>query len=760
MSAAGNNEERALETLKALLVGEERSRLDGVRERVARLEQQAGDDEALQASVTRIIAGALRDAEVERHDELARSIAPMVVSTIRYEIVNSRDQMVEALYPITGQLVSAYVASAMRDLMEEINRRLESGLSARRYYLRMKSFATGRPYSELVLAELNAPRVEALYLVRRGSGELIDSWSAPANMGDGRQGGAMAGRAAEVARGGDRERLLGSFLTALTEFAREAFRAEEGALQTLDLQSHRIYLRASPAHLIAAKCSSAVPHNIERALDGIFLEVLSKHADALAGANATPRADLLAVLPDFASRLESELTEISEKRSGGNGLATGMLGLVAAALVAWLGWTTFVDWRENTVREQVLAMKQELPSFQGYPVTVRVDDLGRRITLEGLAQSLADRDALLSRIDAELSPRQLRNDITIVPDLATARELAGRTDALNERLSGVARLVEAIDPRQLQAVTGELEALRRGLAEIEQRTAAIAEQQAEFARVVSTAASRSDIEGEREARGRDRAALEQSVGSLAAALAVLQRDLTQGASKAALEALDERLAQLVGRFGDVEMALAGAASRSRLAELHSAIGVLSQDLAHTRNEVGAAAAGADVARLVGVIETLSRRLAQIERQVDLGPVSASLETLGSRLGELERTLSSPSQRLDDFISQNAVFFDTGTNVRNDARARAALRRLAQILVDGDFSIRVVGYTDDAGSAAANELLAVNRAEAVKAILLEFGVKDEQVITVGRAERLVLSNFNGPGSPNRRVEFERGFAGER
>ncbi len=33
--------------------------------------------------------------------------------------------MVEALYPITGELVKAYVATAMKDLTRRMNRRLE-----------------------------------------------------------------------------------------------------------------------------------------------------------------------------------------------------------------------------------------------------------------------------------------------------------------------------------------------------------------------------------------------------------------------------------------------------------------------------------------------------------------------------------------------------------------------------------------------------------------------------------------------------------
>ena len=56
------------------------------------------------------------------HERLAEAMAPVVVETIHAELVNSRDKMVEALYPITGRLVSAYVANAFKDLLAETSR--------------------------------------------------------------------------------------------------------------------------------------------------------------------------------------------------------------------------------------------------------------------------------------------------------------------------------------------------------------------------------------------------------------------------------------------------------------------------------------------------------------------------------------------------------------------------------------------------------------------------------------------------------------
>ena len=92
---------------------QERRQQGDLDRRIDGLFERAGTDERLKASVATIIDGALVQAEVSRHDQLAQAIAPLVVRTVRTEIRNSQDVLVEALYPMTGRMVKAYVASAM-----------------------------------------------------------------------------------------------------------------------------------------------------------------------------------------------------------------------------------------------------------------------------------------------------------------------------------------------------------------------------------------------------------------------------------------------------------------------------------------------------------------------------------------------------------------------------------------------------------------------------------------------------------------------
>ncbi|MBI3544227.1 MAG: OmpA family protein [Deltaproteobacteria bacterium] len=104
--------------------------------------------------------------------------------------------------------------------------------------------------------------------------------------------------------------------------------------------------------------------------------------------------------------------------------------------------------------------------------------------------------------------------------------------------------------------------------------------------------------------------------------------------------------------------------------------------------------------------------------------------------------------------KNDLVFDTGSS---DVKPEAArqLDELGQVLAKyKDDRIRINGYTDDVGSAADNETLAKNRADAVRDVLLSHGVDPGQLISTGFGEsRPVASNKTAQGrSRNRRVEL--------
>ena len=74
----------------------------------------------------------------------------------------------------------------------------------------------------------------------------------------------------------------------------------------------------------------------------------------------------------------------------------------------------------------------------------------------------------------------------------------------------------------------------------------------------------------------------------------------------------------------------------------------------------------------------------------------------------------------------------------------------------DWGLRIVGHTDASGRAEHNEALSLDRANAVKAALVERGVDEKRLLTAGDGEKRPVAANNTPEGRalNRRVELDR------
>lgn len=696
--------------------------------------ERAGTEERMRASVAAVLDGALVDAEVKRHDELSKAMAPLVVKTIKTELVNSRDEMVEALYPITGRLVAAYVSNAVKDMMADINRRLEAGLSGGWFGLKAKSVASGSTMAEVALAETARLEVEELFLIRRGSGELVERW-------------ASAGAVAPA--GDNRSALVGGFLTAITEFAKEAFASDATSLQTLDMQTHRVYVRASPAFLLAAKCRGLVPPGAERMLDEEFLRALESHPDRLgaqagrAGAATAgqPTAGkgapvIAAMLPGIAKSLESRVAaeEALRQRRGKRRLKVAALVLLAPFII-WGSWSAYQGWLTSTTRRAAQQVIAASPDLVGYPIRLDVARGGGRVTLAGLVPTADVQARLLSDMKRALPGTEIVSQIAAIPAAPVAPDVEPHLAAVRQTIATVGEeAARATTRRALERARGRLGIVAGDVARLDQPGAS---------------------DAVRRATGELKLALgevEQGLRSAGDAFSGSRRD-PAGEARAveALVLVERRFLAATSRFARA----LGAESRA---------GAMPGAQGGTRGDAGEAAEGISLS-----LERLSTLLAMAEQVMRIAPMERKLAGLEERIANIRipaptivqqpPPAASPRDLLEAFARSRAVFFANEADYRDEAEAQRVIEELAGLMQRSKLIVRVVGYTDERGTAQRNQPLAQSRATKVANALIERGVSRERLIAVGRAAGRDITSLAGAGSTNRRVEFEVGFDGE-
>ena len=669
-----------------------------VQRRIDAVFERAGTTDSFSRSVADVLDGAIVRAETERHEALETSLAPVVVKTVKTEIVNSQDALVEALYPMTGQMVKAYVASAMRDLVKQVNRRLESN----RLMLRIKSLTSGRSMAELALAESQRVEVEDLLLIRRGTGELVARW--PDSPGTRNQ-----------------DHVLGGVLTAINSFATEALQTNENALREIDLGEKQVYLRGSPGYLLAAKCAGTAGASIEQVIDDEFLKTVS----GLHGERENPelaRSSLSSLGPRLTERISRQYEELDAPALGISP-AKLLAAVILLPAIAWFAWSTWINYETNRVQAIAKEVIENSAEIRGYPTTLHVAPRGRAMTITGLAPNTAALQAVLGRLAEALPATAINNRISVVPQ--GARDAAPEIAALRRELGTFNR------ESWRRSTLGALDNARQGL------SAATA--YLEKLKALAASGGRAEITTTVKKLAPALAAAALSLGDAGKEIG---EDLPAGA------AAEKLAARLNGQADALHAAITAIERENDLAAAvpsSSTVPALPPP-ADQPAYVTSAESLADQARRAQLIT-----LALLQSEITLRSIP--------KPAPAPTHIPTPIEQLSSFVKTNAIFFGENAEFRDTVVANAQLDELAKLLGKAGVFLRVVGYTDERGTTTRNSTLSQRRAERVRDELVERGIPASNLIAVGRLSMIDISPATGPTSANRRVEFEIGFKGE-
>lgn len=709
-----DNEAEALADLSRRLDLLQQDRVEANR-RFDAVYKRAGTDERLRKSVASVLDGALRDAEVDNHDQLADSMAPVVVNTVKTEIRNSRDEIAESLYPMTGRMVKAYIASAMKELVETLNRKLDNNP----VMLRLRSISTGRPVSELLLTESQKVELDQLYLIRRGTGELVARW--PVNDS-----------------GHNQDQVMSGVLTAINDFASEALKDEGSSLREIDLGDRQVYLRASPTYLLAAKCFGSGSAAAEKVLDDAFLSAIDQiHAlndnhDLDPGPETKQK--MLALLAgdlqeDLSSAQEGLVVEEPE-RQGGSPLVM-LAWVVGLPLALWMSWLVLDGYwraRVNDVANQILISSSEL---KGYPTNISVATLGREVRVSGLAPSRYTKSSLVARMKLALPGTTINAaKLAIVP-------------SGDQAIDEINRLKEEIGRFRPDIAT-----LRSGISAVDGRIAR-ATAEANLVRA------------------------HRAIQSVLAEAPQLEADVSSGNERALIARLKESAAKEERRLQDlIKLVAASEATPDAFTPLVETAGDVRKAIRRRAGEISSLLINPDQTRAAP--EPIQRNDSDLVAETEiLAADSHHLETVTvavAQLMALKKSLPKPPpppkpyepsarEKLEDFARRNAIFFSSDTSYRDARGAARVLDGLAKHIEATKAVVRVVGYTDEKGGNDQNTPLSQSRAEKVTQGLLRRGVPRDRLIILGRKDARDISAATGTRSPNRRVEFEVGFDNE-
>lgn len=235
-----------LTALKDLLFDEENRKYHELNSKLKEVNERI--DQALQARD-------LPDAEVNEiidkmMEVMPEKLGPTITATLKVQIKESKDDVVQALFPIIGQMIKKYVAQEMAVLTEGIDRQLEQALSLDGIKLRLKALFTGVKYSELMLQKASEPQIQQIFIIEENSGILMASYS--------------RGKALD-------QDMIAGMLTAIKSFVEDAFEDANKNLESINYDDFNIYVQNFHKFYISVAMTGTINASFKQRLDETIL---------------------------------------------------------------------------------------------------------------------------------------------------------------------------------------------------------------------------------------------------------------------------------------------------------------------------------------------------------------------------------------------------------------------------------------------------------------------------------------------------------
>jgi hypothetical protein len=241
-----------LVALKELLLQEDRVFANQILQKLDQLEQILYTQKNLSEKVDPIIDEKI-NAFVEK---MPQQLGPVITATLREEIQNSQDQVVEVLFPIIGKMIKKYVQAEMKMLSDAINNQLQESFSMKKWKRKFIALFTGVSENDIILSELDQPQIQQVFVIEKGSGIILSSFSKTQTID---------------------EDMVAGMLTAIKSFVEDAFQGGGQNLEHIEYELYKIHLQNFSSYYIAAVVSGSFNNQFKSILEDKLIDFASKH---------------------------------------------------------------------------------------------------------------------------------------------------------------------------------------------------------------------------------------------------------------------------------------------------------------------------------------------------------------------------------------------------------------------------------------------------------------------------------------------------
>jgi len=257
-------EEKKLILLKELLLTDDRLLIDSLKLRIKELEYIIEHQEILSTKVNPIVDNKLKEYTRNIPEELG----PTIIESLKNEIRNSKDMVVDALYPILGKMIKKYIQQEFRILSEKINNILKKSFSFKSLIRKFKSKITGVDEESLIINELAKTEIQEIFIIDKNSGILLANFSKTNTI--------------------DKE-IISAMLSAIKSFVEEAFKTGEENLESIEYGMYNIHIQNFKSFFIAVVLHGVFESAYKEKLESQLLSFVAKNIPSSTNINLSDK---------------------------------------------------------------------------------------------------------------------------------------------------------------------------------------------------------------------------------------------------------------------------------------------------------------------------------------------------------------------------------------------------------------------------------------------------------------------------------------
>jgi hypothetical protein len=215
-----------LEQLKTILLKQDRQEIDSIKHIL-------NNRSELQKKVDPIFDDKIEELKRRFPEEFGA----IINQSIEEKLEESKEQLLNVIYPVLGQMIKKYVSHQFQLLKERIDERVQNTFSSKGLISQVKSKLFGIRAGDMVLSDLDIPLIQEVYVIQRDSGLLIGNYSKNNTM--------------------DKDMIAG-MLTAIKAFVEDAFQQENQELDLIQYGNYKIRIQNFYQYYIAVALSGSL----------------------------------------------------------------------------------------------------------------------------------------------------------------------------------------------------------------------------------------------------------------------------------------------------------------------------------------------------------------------------------------------------------------------------------------------------------------------------------------------------------------------